>query len=729
MQDAARTQLAKWGIPEHDAERVGMFDVSDASRVCADFKSLPAIVFPYFNADGSLMTYGAAALPFCRVRYLEDAPQQRGFTAPAKAQRYAQPKRSGIHAYFPPVVEWPELLDDPARPLILTEGEAKGLAGVLADFPVVAIGGVFNWSTDYATTDDPTLIPELEAIVWRGRDVYVAFDSDAVSNPNILAAEARLVDELQRKRGAKCFLVRLPPAEDGNKCGLDDLLIARGPDALTRLLQEAPSLGALDAKVVSLNKTCAWIEREAMIYDIGARMFLSKDSFVTGSHYSTLEHITVGSKQRAEPKRVSVAATWLKHPHAQRFDEILFRPNEGITCAGDNGRQALNMWRPWDAEPGDVTPFLQLTEYLFQNLPPRDRDLPLKLMAYKAQHPEEKIPLALVLIGPQGCGKTLWGECIREAFAPYGVDVTPQSLAGEFQGWLETSLIALVNEAKGEDMQKASEQLKALISDLRRPMNEKYRPVREINSYTSYIITSNNRAVGSFSGDDRRMIVVNCPPKLTTPEGQEIYDTLGKRGGAWFHAGGPKHLLHYLMTLDLNGWKPPSAAPMTAEKYMAFMEALTPVQRLAEEMRTASEHNVKLWLDQAVAWATAAELSNNTQIASAARAVIQNVQTFQIRPWYTPEELALMFPSIVEHTLGSKWDRSTPSGKISRELRDAGVPYLVNADDPRGFRRAGLMRQYLVVADFEDWREPIRQSDFDRAMAQWPAYGQLRRAS
>ncbi|HKV83225.1 MAG TPA: DUF3854 domain-containing protein [Ktedonobacterales bacterium] len=698
-----------------------MFSVEDASAVHPDFKAIPALVMPYFDASGEVMTWGADAQPFCRVRYL-DPPAQRGFVA-TKPQRYAQPKGSGCHAYFAPIVDWRAVRDDPRQPVVLTEGEKKGLAGVLQGFPVVALGGVYNFM------DGEALLPELDAFNWKGRDVYVCFDSDAVTNPNILAAEARLVDELQRRRGAHCFLVRLPQPHSGGvsdaKVGLDDFLAASGAAAFESLISQAPALGALDAKVVALNKSCAWIERESLVYDLETRLFIQKDAFTNGSRFSALEHITVGGKQRTAPKHISVAATWLKHPHAQRFREILFRPGEGRTCEGEHGATALNMWEGWETEPGDVTPFLQLSEFLFSNMAPEHRDLPLKLLAYKAQHPDEKIPLALVLIGQQGCGKTLWGETVRDAFAPYGVDVTPSSLSGEFQGWLERSLVALINEAKGEDILKASETLKALISDLKRPMNEKYRPVRQVNTYTSYIITSNRRAVGSYSADDRRMIVVDCPNKMTTPEGQALYDTLGQRTGAWYHGGGPKHLLHYLLHLDLKGWRPPASAPMTPEKYLAYMEALTPVQRLAEDMRTASEHTIKLWLDQACAWARIHELSNNTGVAAMARATLENVAGYHIRPWYTPEELALMFPAIMDQMLGSKYDKTTPSGRISRELREAGVPYLVNADDPRGFKWKGQIRQYLVVAEFDDWQAPLHQADFERLMAMWPTYAQL----
>lgn len=719
MRPSTIADLARSGLTPEEAEAAGMFDVADASTIYRpDFSPEPALVIPYFDIAGKLITFGEGRA-FCRVRYTEREPQRQGFVK-RKAMRYTQPAKSGIHAYFAPTLDWRRLADDTAEPIIITEGEKKTLAGIKAGFPVIGLGGVFN----FADTSG-ALLPELDDFKWDHRDVYVCFDSDAALNPNILAAEARLVDELQRKRGARCYLVRLP--QDGDaKVGLDDYLLAHGPQGLISLLQTAPSLGALDAKVVALNKSVAWIERENLVYDLESRMFIPKDSFVNGSRFSTLKHITVGGKQRSQPKSISVAATWLTHPHAQRFSEVLFRPGEGATVIGERGRPALNLWTGWDSEPGDVTPFLKLTEFLFQNMREDQRDLPLKLMAYKAQHPEEKVPLALVLIGPQGCGKTLWSECLREAFSPYGIDVTPSSLAGEFQGWLEQSLLAVINEAKGEDLTAASEQLKALISDLKRPMNEKYRPVRQINTYTMYVITSNRRAVGAFSADDRRMIVVDCPNKMTDTAGQALYDTLGQRNGTWFHSGGPKHLLHYLLNLDLKGWKPPSSAPMSPEKYMAFIESLTPVQRLAEDMRTADQHTVLLWLDTAMAWAQTMEVSGNPQMVSIAQSTRQNVQNYQVRPFYSPEELALMFPSVVQNLLGSRFNKSTPAGAISRELREAGIPYLTSADDPRGFHYKGRIQQFLIVSDPTEWKAPLRQADFERLMSHFPTYGQLR---
>lgn len=718
MRPSSIAYLEARGISAANAEAAGVFDVEDASAIYPEFSKEPCLVFPYFDSGRRLLTFGEGHA-FCRIRYTERVAAPAGFTK-KKIQRFTQPKASGVHAYMAPLLDWHRIAQDTAEPIVISEGECRSLAGAEAGFPIIGLSGVFGFA-DKASS----LLPELEDFKWGKRDCYIAMDSDAILNSNILTAEARLVDELQTKRGARCYLVRLP--QDGeSKVGVDDYIKANGRDAFLALLQTAPSLGALDAKVVSLNRSVAWIERENMVYDLEAKMFLPKDSFTNGSRFSTLKHIAVGAKQRKAPAPISVAAAWLTHPHARRYGEVLFRPGEGDIVQGEHGRPALNLFTGWEAEPGDVTPFLQLSEFLFSQMRPDDRDLPLKLLAYKAQNPQVKVPLALVLIGQQGCGKTLWGECVRDAFGSYGVDITPKSLAGEFQGWLERSLFALVNEVAGEDIDAAAEQLKALISDLKRPMNEKFRPVRQINTYTMYCMTSNRRSVGAFAADDRRMVVVNCPTKLTDVAGEALYTTLGQRG-AWHKAGGPRKLMHWLLTVDLHGWTPPSAAPMSAEKYMAYIESLTPIARLAEDMKVADDNTITLWLDAAMSWAQQMSVSNNPGMVQAAQATVENVQRFQVRPFYTPEELALMFPAVVQNLLGSKYRTGTPSGVISRELREAGIPYLESADDPRGFHWRGRIQQFLVIASPDDWAaRPLRQADFERLMGQFPTYAVTR---
>lgn len=724
--EAGRRQLESWGgLTVEDAAACSLFEVSDASEIYPDFRAEPAIVIPYFDPLGEPMTFvrEGEELAFCRVRYLEPAVK-RMFGGVTTAAKYGQPGRSGTRAYFCPLVDWSRIVGDVEEPLIITEGEAKGMVAAKHGLPTIALGGVYNFMDG---AED--MLPELEAVKWRGRDQYTVFDSDVLTNPNVLAAEARLTDELVRKRGAKGYQVRLP-AEGDEKEALDTFLATYGTDALVALLQSSPSLGALDAKVVSLNRSCAWIEREGMVYDLEDRAFVSKDNFVSGSRFSTLKHITVGGGQRSAPKSISVAATWLTHPHAQRYGEILFRPGLGNVVTGDTGRPALNMWNGWQAEYGisstdrRVKAWLDLTAYLFSGLEIEDRSLPFKLMAYKAQNPMDKIPLAPVLIGDQGCGKSLWAECLAAAFNPYAVSIDSKEFDAEFQGWMERSVFAVINEAKANHLQLYGEALKALISDATRNMNEKFRPKRQIQSYTFYVLTANDRAVGAFALDDRRMIVVECPRKMTDPAGVALYTYLGKRRGTWHAEGGPAALMGFLLDYDLQGWTPPDEAPMTAEKHNAYRESLTAVQELANDMKVADGHSIEMWVDTAIGWAKEAEIGNNPVLANFARATLEGVKHLQIRPWYEPRELCLLFPHLINSVMGSKWDNSTLPGKVSRELRNAGVRFLKNKDDPRGFKYRGLLRQYLVVCDYEEWEPGLDQAQFDKLMGEFPSYGQ-----
>ena len=684
-----------------------------------DFQDRAALVIPYYqvsetegggnNAPVSFLR-GGSEIPFCRVRYLGDLEPRRSIIK-RKPQRYGQPKESGVRAYFPRVstIDWPAVIADVEVPIVITEGEKKAAKACFEGVPTIGLGGVYNFLSDGG------LLPELAAINMDGRSVYICYDSDAASNPDIQAAEGRLATELSLHRGADVFLARLPKLANQDKTGLDEFLVARGVDGLFSVLEKAPQMRKIDAAVLGLNKSVAWIERDGMIFDTEAQEWVRKGDFVQGSKYSSLK-VVVPTLKGDSLKHISVAAEFLTHPLARRYNDVVFKPDTLDETIIEGSSVSLNLWRGWEPEEGDITPFLDLCEFLFSDLPEDQQLLPLKLLAYKAQNPGAKIPIAMVLLGTQGCGKSFWSQIVREAFAPYGSAVSPRALVSDFNGWVERSLVVVFDEARGVDVFKGSETLKSLISETRTFLNEKYRAARQVDSYAMYILTSNDRRVGSYSGDDRRMFVIPCPKKRE----REFYDRLK----AWAANNGPKKLLGWLLDYDLEGWKPPATAPMTAEKYMAYMESLTPVQRLAEEMQTADENIVKMWIDGALEWANNGLLDD--RMAVHAKEIKDALQHYQIRPFYTPEEIAMLFPAIVSQLHGYK-DKGTPAGEISRQLRDCGVTYLRCKDDPRGFRWRGMVRQYLVVADQDEWGGlTLAQSDFENLMRNFPRYGEKR---
>jgi hypothetical protein len=115
------------------------------------------------------------------------------------------------------------LIDDASVPVIFVEGIKKALAIITAaraageEVLVVAISGVWNWLSDGKPISDMFDIPV------EGRQVYVCFDSDVFSNPDVSNAARRFAGHLLG-RGAVVYLSYLPGQADGSKTGADDFL-------------------------------------------------------------------------------------------------------------------------------------------------------------------------------------------------------------------------------------------------------------------------------------------------------------------------------------------------------------------------------------------------------------------------------------------------------------------------------------------------------------------------
>jgi hypothetical protein len=183
--------------------------------------------------------------------------------------------------------------------------------------------------------------------------------------------------------------------------------------------------------------------------------------------------------------------------------------------------------------------------------------------------------------------------------------------------------------------------------------------------------------------------------------------------------------MYYLRHYDLRGWKPPDRAPLTQEKHQAHRESLTPVQELAYDCREIGGLQViTQWLERNKYWAES-QADIRGRNADIATELLRGWNTLQLRPWYTAKEIAQMFPMISAALYGNRRLENTPAGEISKQLRNAGIPYLQNRDDPRGFLCMGRREQYLVLADFDHWREPIGQAEFDKLLRSFPRYSEI----
>ncbi len=99
------------------------------------------------------------------------------------------------------------MLTDPSIPLYITEGVKKVLKAVQEGLPTIGVLGVWSWR---GKVDDRSVpIPDLDRIVWRGRQVFLVFDSDVAIKEQVRWAQFKLGQEL-RQRVAVPFAVPLP---------------------------------------------------------------------------------------------------------------------------------------------------------------------------------------------------------------------------------------------------------------------------------------------------------------------------------------------------------------------------------------------------------------------------------------------------------------------------------------------------------------------------------------
>jgi putative DNA primase/helicase len=188
--------LVSSGLREETIRQAGLYSEADSVRIGQILHwQGPAtrlgncLVFPYPDPLGN------------RTGYHRLKPDQPRHDDKGKPFKYEAPFGQENHVYFPPKIAL--ALANPATPLLLTEGEKKCLAAYQNGLPCLGLSGV-----DCGTRDG-ILIPDLMAIPWRGRTLFIVFDSDRQTNTNIQWAEWRL-SQVLGKLGADVRVVQLP---------------------------------------------------------------------------------------------------------------------------------------------------------------------------------------------------------------------------------------------------------------------------------------------------------------------------------------------------------------------------------------------------------------------------------------------------------------------------------------------------------------------------------------
>jgi hypothetical protein len=124
------------------------------------------------------------------------------------------------------------------EPLVITEGILKADAAVSHGLCCVGLLGVYGFRGKNAY-GGLTALADWQNINIRGRDIYLAFDSDVISKPQVQQALTALRTYLGGK-GGRVFTVYLPEGPEHTKVGLDDYLLNHSVADFWALAQADP---------------------------------------------------------------------------------------------------------------------------------------------------------------------------------------------------------------------------------------------------------------------------------------------------------------------------------------------------------------------------------------------------------------------------------------------------------------------------------------------------------
>lgn len=492
--------------------------------------------------------------------------------------RYWQRAKSAPRVYFPPNRPWHKIIRDPSKSVIIVEGEKKGYRGNCEKgLNVISLGGVWSFQSKRLGI---AFLRELEMIDWRGRVVYICYDSDALENEQVLAAETHFAEELSR-RGASVYIIRLTSAADGSKRGLDDLLEQEGRAAFDKLMKDATRFaGRFDA----MNRDFMVIESLAKILKIDNGRLCSFGDLknVVGAKYA--EHVLT----KDGLKDVDLVKPWLACATHNEVTDMVFEPaREHPIYIGDNGLRYYNRFRGFSVTPedGDITPWMQVVEHVFTGLPPKDFAWFIDWLAYKAQNPAGKLTTAVVLIGESGIGKSIIGEVYGKGFAPAYAEIQNEDLKSQFNAdWLADKLFILGNEISAPDRRADADKIKNMITQEFTHINDTFGSKWIQKKYATYLLTSNHHDPLMIRANERRFQMFGS---LAKPPPFELFARLIR----WRdNEHGVARLLNFMLNHRISSsFNPTAPAFDTEAKILAVRLSETVFDTFAQEVMADSK--------------------------------------------------------------------------------------------------------------------------------------------
>jgi len=549
-------------------------------------------------------------LDYERTKFLDGCPEDSDDTAsestagdPKKHKR--PPKYMGLYgrspspAYFPAQIDWEKVLADPKAAIYIVESEKAACLLAKYGLAAIAIGGVNNHSAHKAGFH--TLTPDLIRIATPGRPIIVVFDSDKDSKPQVLAAEGSLLGKLA-DRGAIALKLNIPAPLDGRpKNGPDDLIVERGIAAFSALEPERP--GNL-VEIYSLADMYGYLEDQDKLVRFVDCQLISEDHF----HRQEAARRFFQPQANGGFKESQASRAFMKSLQRPNFQKLFYAPGEPRFLDGG----FINRWtRSYEPIKGTVDKYLAVRDFTFKDSEPGVMHLVECLYAYKYQHPQAKIPMALFFFSDtQGSGKSLYGLLCCAAWGS-GMEPTDhrcnfskieaKELSSNFNSrWSAKSEMGFGDEITARDKYVLdNELLKDMVTRTTMVVEEKYLKAYGARDYIFYTFTSNSPRSMRINAQDRRMLCVHAPEEKPRsgilPAG---YDWLFKDPTC-----GPA-MAYYWANFDYGDSNPfaETGAPWTKAKDEVIRANVSSVEEEIELLLTTERATLEATIERGYQW-------------------------------------------------------------------------------------------------------------------------------
>ena len=227
----ARQKLRRSALDDEHIDLLGWW-TNEFDRIC----------IPYVTKSGDA-EFDRNGDQFIRQR-LTDQEIKEAEEKGEKAPKYISPPKSGCALYHSRIAmlrgNYEERFANTMVPARFVEGEIKCESANLHDAKrlTIGLGGVNSYRDRYDDGETSRIIPELEEIPVNGRTVYICFDSDCFSKPQVLSAMRKLAEYLEG-RGANVLIEILPNGLDGKRLGVDDVIHRHGAEFFGEITEYA----------------------------------------------------------------------------------------------------------------------------------------------------------------------------------------------------------------------------------------------------------------------------------------------------------------------------------------------------------------------------------------------------------------------------------------------------------------------------------------------------------